>query len=31
MLSEGFIHNLGNGQMVEVGLAPDGFDPSRSI
>jgi hypothetical protein len=28
MLSEGLIHDLGDGQVIEVCLAPDGFDPA---
>ena len=28
MLSEGLIHDLSDGQVIEVCLAPDGFDPA---
>ena len=31
MLPERLIDDLGNGQVVEVCLASDGFDPSRGI
>ena len=28
ILLERLIHNLGDGQVIEVRLAPDGFDPA---